>query len=81
MRLWELRRKRPRPDSPAQLPRQEPERLAWAEGSLPRCLGVLGLAGNQSPGWQTGVDNGPRIHRGSRGWGEGEGEVSGNHIN
>lgn len=39
-------------DSLAPLPRKESECLLWAEGNLPRFLGVLELAGNQSPGWQ-----------------------------
>lgn len=83
VRLWESRGKRQRPDSLAQLPRNEPKCLVWAEGNLPRFLGMLGLAGNQSPGWQTEVDSGPRIQRGSRRRGPrgGEGEVSVNHIN
>lgn len=77
-RLWE-KRKRQRTDPPAQLPGKEPECRVWAEGNLPRFLGVLGLAGNQSPGWQ---DEGGQWNQPKEGgpWGE-EGEVSVNHIN
>lgn len=36
------------------------------ESELPRLPGMLGLAGNQSPGWQKWVDSGTRIQRGSQ---------------
>ena len=80
VKLRELRRKKQRLDSLAQLPSKGPEYLVRAEGNLPRFPGVLGLAGNQSPGW---LDSGPRIQRGGRRRGPrgGEGEVSVNHIN
>lgn len=72
-------------ESAARLRRKEPECLIWAEGSLPRFLGMLGLAGNQSPGWQ---DEGGQWNQNSKGqpeegWphGGGEGEASVNHIN
>ena len=52
VRLREKGRKGGSTDSLAGLRRREPECLIWAEGSLPRLLGMLGLAGNRSPGWQ-----------------------------
>lgn len=81
-RLWEKRGRRQRVDSLAQLPRKEPECLVSAEGNPPGLPGMLGLAKNQSPGWQrrwTGNQNSKG--RPKEGVAGEEGEVSVNHIN